>query len=81
MKNVLKHYEFLGTTTKEHFCIRGVELFSYNWQTIGDVAIVLHPKTKKPYTFSAYKITVGEKTLKFVAGKYDDDHWGFYTYD
>lgn len=78
----MKHHNFIGScsVTAERFCIEGVNLFKYNWETIGDVVIVLHPKTKVPLSFSAYKITVGSKEMDFVAGKLDENHWGFFEY-
>lgn len=76
----MKNHEFIGISTKGRFCIKGIDVFKYHWDTLGDVAVVLHPKSKKTYSFSAYQISVGDENLKFIAGKFEDDTWGFYQY-
>lgn len=79
----MKRHKFLGScsTTSEKFCVMGVDLFKYNWTTIGDVVIVLDPQTKTPKSFSAYKIDLGDRAMMFIAGKLDENHWGFYEYN
>lgn len=77
----MKRHEFIGSTTKKRFCVHGVDLFKYPWDTVGDVAVVFNPITKKTYSFSVYQIMVGQNQIQFIAGKRNDGGWDFYTYD
>ncbi len=73
-------YRFIGSTSKDIFCIDGVNLFKYRWVNTGSCAIVLNPDTKKPYTFSIYEITLNDnKVIDFVAGKFNDTEWAFFV--
>ncbi len=74
----MKDYEFLGYSNTDRFCLDGVELFEYKWITLGECDIVLEPETKKPYSFSVYRIEANHKTIDFLAGKFSNDKWGFY---
>ena len=53
-------------------------MFQNQWQSLGECDIVLDPRDKVPYSFSSYKVTAGDKTIVFLAGKFRDDMWGFY---
>ncbi|GHU81297.1 hypothetical protein AGMMS50284_0630 [Clostridia bacterium] len=77
----MKKHEYIGTSSDDKFCIRGIDIFKYKWNTIGDVAVVIDPTSKKPRNFSAYKITVGGKDITFLAGKLSNGSWGFFNYD
>ena len=70
---VMKEYTYLGKSNGKRFCIDGVDVFSYKWRSIGECDIVLHPETKKPYSFSTYTVETSGKSIKFLAGKFDDD--------
>ncbi len=75
----MKDYTFLGYSNGSRFCIEGIDVFSHQWQTLGECDIVLEPKTKRPYSFSIYKVESGNRTITFLAGKFSDDRWGFYA--
>lgn len=77
----MKKYEFLGSCTNHKFCIMGINLFKYKWNMVGDVVVVIDPKSQMPRNFSAYKIKAGEREICFVAGKLADDSWGFFKYE
>lgn len=47
----------------------------------GDCVIVTDPKTKKPRSFSVYKIRVGDSDMRFIAGELSDGSTGFYEYE
>ncbi|MDP4119789.1 MAG: hypothetical protein Q8876_01865 [Bacillota bacterium] len=79
--NFLERYSFLGSAMGERFCIEGVNLFRFKWLTVGECAIVFDPKTKKPYCFSVYQISVGDKKIPFVAGQRSDSTWLFFNAD
>ena len=74
----MKKYTFLGRSDGIKFCIQGVDVFAYKWQSLGECDIVLDPLDKKPYSFSFYKIKTETKEIVFLAGKFRDDRWGFY---
>ncbi len=74
----MKNYTFLGRSNGRKFCIEGIDVFSNKWQTLGECDIVLEPETKKPYSFSIYRISTASKTITFAAGKFSDSTWGFY---
>ena len=48
---------------------------------IGDVVIVIDPNTRKPLSFSAYRIEAEGISLNFAAGRLSDGSWGFFDYD
>lgn len=77
----MKQHEFLGRASKRRFCINGVDVFKYPWHSFGECAVVLEPDTKKPYAFSSYSVTSGDKEIRFFAGKFDDDEWAFYDFE
>ncbi|MGN0498851.1 MAG: hypothetical protein ACI4F6_07305 [Acutalibacteraceae bacterium] len=77
----MKKHRFIGSSASDKFCIKGIDVFKYKWIMIGDVVIVIDPDTKKPLSFSAYKIEANGITLSFVAGKLYNGHWGFFDYD
>ena len=52
----MKKYAYLGSGTGEKFCIKGIDVYKYRWLMEGDCVIVTDPKTKKPRSFSVYKI-------------------------
>ncbi len=74
----MKNYTFLGISNGKKFCISGVDVFLHKWRSLGECDIVLHPKTKKPFSFSLYEIETENKKLQFLAGKFDTDDWAFY---
>ena len=74
----MKNYTFLGRSDGRRFCIEGIEVFSSKWQSLGECDIVLEPDTKKPYSFSIYRIATPSKTITFLAGRFTDNSWGFY---
>lgn len=74
----MKSYTFLGRSDGRRFCIEGIDVFSNKWQSLGECDIVLEPDTKKPYNFSIYKIVTASKEITFLAGKFNDNSWGFY---
>ncbi len=75
----MKNYTFLGYSNGNRFCIEGVDVFSHKWQTLGECDIVLAPETKKPYSFSVYQVQSGSRCITFLAGRFDDERWGFYS--
>lgn len=74
----MKNYEFLGKSNGGRFCIDGIDVFSHQWQSEGQCEIVLDPETKRPYSFSQYKIVTKTKTITFLAGRFYDENWAFY---
>ncbi len=74
----MKNYTFLGKSDGRRFCIEGVDVFSHKWQSLGTCDIVIDPDTRKPHSFSSYKIISGTKEVGFLAGKTEDDKWNFY---
>ncbi len=75
----MKDYSFLGQCSGKKFCIDGIDVFSNPWITLGACDIVLEPVTKKPYSFSVYKIETSTKTIQFLAGQFANGDWAFYT--
>lgn len=69
----MNKYEYLGTASKEIFCIDGINVLKYNWRTTGECVVVLHPETKKPYSFSVYEVSSNDRTVKFISGKFSYD--------
>ena len=65
----MKKYTFLGRSDGVRFCIEGLDVFAYKWQSLGECDIVLDPIDKKPYSFSFYRIKTETKELVFLAGK------------
>lgn len=74
----MKNYNYLGKSDGRKFCIEGVDVFSHKWKTLGECDIVLEPKTNKPFSFSMYEIEADNRTVKFLAGKFDDEYWSFF---
>ncbi len=74
----MKKYTYLGCSAGKRFCIEGIDVFSSSWRNMGECDIVLHPETGRPYSFSVYSVQSGSKTVKFLAGKFDDDRWAFF---
>ena len=77
----MKKHKFIGSSQSEKFCIKGIDVFKYKWIRIGDVVIVIDPSTKKPLSFSAYRIEAEGISLNFAAGRLPDGSWGFFDYD
>lgn len=71
--------QFLGSSSNGVFCVDGVDLFRCKWQTTGKCAVVLHPQTKQPFTFSMYEAQLGDRVFVFVAGEFRSGDWGFYS--
>lgn len=71
--------EFLGQSSNGVFCVEGIDLFKCKWRTTGKCTVVLHPDSKKPYTFSIYETELGNEPFTFAAGEYTTGNWGFYT--
>ncbi|MEE0858568.1 MAG: hypothetical protein U0M12_03755 [Acutalibacteraceae bacterium] len=78
----MKNYNFLGYSKNEKFCIKGIDVFKYNWIMLGQAVVVIDPETGQPRNFSAYKIKINEnKEILFVAGKpSSDNRWLFFDY-
>ncbi len=74
----MKAHKFLGRSSGNRFCIEGIDVFACKWQSLGRCEIVLDPNNKRPYSFSVYQVVTGSRTIKFVAGRFSDDQWGFY---
>lgn len=74
----MKKYTYLGSSKGNKFCINGINVFEYKWYSLGECDIVIEPETKKPYSFSKYKIDTGNRSIDFLAGKFSDEKWGFY---
>lgn len=74
----MKDYMFMGYSNGKKFCINGIDVFTHKWITLGECDIVLEPTTKKPYSFSLYKVESGDRTVTFLAGQFSDERWGFY---
>lgn len=74
----MKKYSYIGKSDGRKFCIEGIDVFSCTWYSLGECDIVLEPETKKPYSFSFYRVENGSKTVDFLAGKFSDGKWGFY---
>lgn len=74
----MKKYTFLGSSDGKKFCIKGLDVFSHKWQSLGECDIVLDPDDKAPYSFSKYKIITDSIEIVFLAGKFRNDTWGFY---
>lgn len=74
----MKNYTYLGSSDGRRFCISGIDVFSVSWNGLGQCDIVLHPKTKRPYSFSLYSVTSGNRSVTFLAGHFDDNDWHFY---
>lgn len=71
--------QFLGSCSNGIFCVDGIDLFQCNWQTTGKCAVVLHPQTKNPFTFSIYETELGEEPFSFAAGEFKPGTWGIYA--
>lgn len=78
----MKNYSFLGYSKNEKFCIKGIDIFKYNWIMLGQAVVVLAPESEQPKNFSAYKIKINDnKEIRFVAGKESPDgRWLFFDY-
>ncbi len=74
----MKEYTYLGKSGGKRFCIEGIDVFSHRWRSLGECDIVFHPDTGKPYSFSVYTVETAERSIRFLAGKFDDDDWAFY---
>lgn len=74
----MRNYLYLGKSDGRKFCIDGIDVFMYQWCSLGKCDIILEPDTKKPYGFSFYRVDNGSKTIEFLAGKFSDGNWGFY---
>lgn len=74
----MKKHSFIGSTTDNIFCIKGVDLFRYKWISGGECASVVNPETGKLYSFSVYYIKYGEKEMEFIAGKDEYGKWLFF---
>ncbi len=74
----MKKYTYLGHSDGRRFCIEGINVFAEKWRSYGKCDIVLQPDTNKPYSFSEYVIEKKDKTIKFLAGHFDNDEWAFY---
>lgn len=70
--------EFLGTCHNNKFCVEGVDLFGCKWEHTGECVTVLHPKTKKAYTFSVFKADIGSDVIIFATGEFDKETQAFF---
>lgn len=78
----MKSYAFLGYSKNNKFCIKGIDIFKYNWIMLGEVVVVIEPKSGQPRNFSAYKVEISKtKEICFVAGKVQDGVWAFFDYE
>jgi len=78
----MKNYTFLGYSKNEKFCIRGIDIFKFNWIMLGKVVVVIDPRSGQPKNFSAYRVQINNtKEIKFVAGRVQDGNWAFFDYE
>lgn len=76
----MRRCEFLGSCSNNKFLINGAEVFNYKWRSNGNCVTVIKPETKKTYVFKEYQIEHNGETIFFIAGRFNDEEWGFYRY-
>ena len=62
----------------ENFSINGLNIWSFEWKTIGERIDVKDPIYVQDYTFDVYEITDGFKKAKFATGEFSNRVWGIY---
>lgn len=70
-----KNYRFAGKTSKDSFCIKGINVFAERWIHMGGCATVTNPQTGVNYVFSKYS----SGGVEFVAGKDSNGYWLFFV--
>jgi hypothetical protein len=60
--------------------INGVNVWSQEWAVVeGEYADIEDPSYHQPFRFSVYTIKNGETAVKFAAGEFSNQVWGFYV--
>ena len=57
----------------------GVNIFDYEWKTVGKTAKVHDPLYGQEYVFRIYSVTVNGQEYEFAAGEFSNCVWGFYV--
>jgi hypothetical protein len=66
----------------ERFEIDGVNVWSHEWQRVsGLTAEVKDPLYRQDYRFDVYEIRKGSAAIRFAAGEYSGNVYGFYVPD
>lgn len=74
----MRHITFLGYANGKNFLIDGINIFNFDWVSTGECVTVIHPDTKKSYTFSVYSCDVGDTIIKFAFGSFSKGIKAFY---
>ncbi len=62
----------------EPYEIKGLNIWDHAWINTGDQIKIKDPIYHQDYTFTIYKINVGEITIEFAAGEFSNNVWGIY---
>ena len=80
MRGRSRDWSYLGTSFGSgEFKVQGVNVWEHKWEETGETVNVRDPSYGMPYTFNVYAIEAGGETIRFAAGEYSADVWGFYT--
>jgi len=63
----------------ETFLIEEVNVWSRHWEAVPDeTAEIKDPLYHQDFIFPVYYLTEGNKQIKFAAGEFSNQVWGFY---
>ena len=57
----------------------GVNVFDYQWNDTGQIALVVDPQYHKKHSFSIYTINIDGTRRRFAAGEFSNCLWGFFV--
>jgi hypothetical protein len=76
-----RKWRCIGSVSEaEPFKIDGVDVWKHDWKAIpGVVADVKDPTYGRSFVFSVYEIQLAGRTVRFAAGEFSANWWGFYA--
>jgi hypothetical protein len=62
----------------ETFEIEGLDVWKHSWVSTDQHASVSDPLWNQAFLFPVYAMSGGGKTIKFAAGEFSNNVWGFF---
>jgi hypothetical protein len=77
---MLGRWKYLGHCCDgEPFRIDDVNVWSEKWEQVAEQASVVEPVYGQHFTFNVYEIRTAERVIRFAAGEFSANVYGFYT--
>jgi hypothetical protein len=81
-KELMAGWKFVGTIVGEGdlISLNGINPWQHKWNAVKEASIkVRHPSySSQEHIMDIYEITEGDKTVRFAAGEFSNNAWGFF---